>query len=271
LPATDFQRRICRAIAENRIENGESYVAGGTALNTILRSPRLSADIDLFHDAGDAVVASYRADRNVLERLGYSIQLKAELPSFIECIVSTDSDSVILQWLHDSAFRFFPLQTHPDFGLTLHPFDLATNKVLALVGRLAVRDWFDVIQCHSLLQPLGYLAWAAAGKDPGLSPAFIVDQAHRSGRYTQIEVDTLIFEEQTPNARELALEWKQMLRDAADIVEVLPARHIGACLLDTEGNLLTAPLSELTRLMKADAIIYHQGCLRGAYPVVKPS
>jgi hypothetical protein len=36
---------------------------------------------------------------------------------------------------------------HPDFGLTLHPFDLATNKVLALVGRTEVRDWVDMVEC----------------------------------------------------------------------------------------------------------------------------
>ena len=28
----------------------------------------------------------------------------------------------------------FPLLEHEQLGLTLHPFDLATNKVLALVG-----------------------------------------------------------------------------------------------------------------------------------------
>ena len=53
---------------------------------------------------------------------------------------SRDRESVLLQWVKDSAFRFFPLVEHADFGLTLHPFDLATNKVLALVGRLEVRD-----------------------------------------------------------------------------------------------------------------------------------
>ena len=33
-------------------------------------------------------------------------------------------------------------------GLALHPFDLATNKVLALVGRLEARDWVDVLTCE---------------------------------------------------------------------------------------------------------------------------
>jgi len=40
-------------------------------------------------------------------------------------------------------------------ALALHPFDLATNKVLALVGRLEVRDWVDVIECDRRLQPFG--------------------------------------------------------------------------------------------------------------------
>lgn len=51
----------------------------------------------------------------------------------------------------DSANRFFPLQPHEDLGLTLHPFDLATDKVPALVGRLEVRDWIDVIASHEHL------------------------------------------------------------------------------------------------------------------------
>ena len=63
-----------------------------------------------------------------------------------------------MQWVRDSAFRFFPLVTHEQLGLVLHPFDLATNKVLALVGRLEVRDWIDVIECSRRLQPLGFLA-----------------------------------------------------------------------------------------------------------------
>jgi hypothetical protein len=50
---------------------------------------------------------------------------------------------------------------HDDLGMMLHPFDLATNKVLALVGRVAARDWIDIITCHERLSPFGLLAWAA--------------------------------------------------------------------------------------------------------------
>jgi len=36
------------------------------------------------------------------------------------------------------------------------------------------------------IQRLGYLAWAASGKDPGFSPAAILDQAGRSSRSTRM-------------------------------------------------------------------------------------
>jgi hypothetical protein len=55
---TEFQRGVCRIIAANRMRGGESYVAGRAALSTITASPRISRDIDLFHDSGEAVVAT---------------------------------------------------------------------------------------------------------------------------------------------------------------------------------------------------------------------
>ena len=37
---TEFQRTICHLIAGQRIASGESYVAGGVALNTVTGSPK---------------------------------------------------------------------------------------------------------------------------------------------------------------------------------------------------------------------------------------
>lgn len=64
---TPFQRDVCRLLARNRIASGESYVAFGVALNGLLSAPRVSQDIDLFHDTDDALAASWRADRLALE------------------------------------------------------------------------------------------------------------------------------------------------------------------------------------------------------------
>ncbi len=137
---TEYQRVICRLLAAQRVKSGERYVAGAAALNELLLSARVSNDLDLFHDTREAVLASWDEDRRGLELAGHKVVLIREFPAFVEAEVSDGRNSVVLQWVHDSAFRFFPLVEHPDFGLTLHPFDLATSKVLALIGRAEVRD-----------------------------------------------------------------------------------------------------------------------------------
>jgi hypothetical protein len=126
---TDFQRSVCRLIAQSRIESGESYVAGAAALNEILVAPRVSHDIDLFHDTEHALDASWQSDRKLLEAQGFLVQALRERLAFVEAVVSRSGERILLQWARDSAYRFFPLVAHPDLGLTMHPFDLATNKV----------------------------------------------------------------------------------------------------------------------------------------------
>jgi hypothetical protein len=128
---------------------------GGVALNEMMATPRTSRDIDLFHDTDEALEASWAADRHLLEDRGFTVVVIRERPSFVEAEVGKGGQSVLMEWARDSAFRFFPLVRHPDLGLTLHPFDLATNKVLALVGRLEVRDWVDLIHASERIQPLG--------------------------------------------------------------------------------------------------------------------
>lgn len=42
-----------------------------------------------------------------------------ERPGFVEAEVRQGTDAVLLQWARDSAYRCYPLITHPEFGLTL--------------------------------------------------------------------------------------------------------------------------------------------------------
>jgi hypothetical protein len=58
----------------------------------------------------------------VTEAEGYRVVPLRERPGFVEAVVSRGNQSVPLHWAQDSAYRFFPLVEHPDFGLTLHPF-----------------------------------------------------------------------------------------------------------------------------------------------------
>lgn len=268
---TIFQRDLCRIIAANRRRSGESYIAGGVALNTFLQAPRVSFDIDLFHDTEEALQATWANDRALLSSQGYEIQVLRESRAYVEVIAARDTERVILQWVRDSAFRFFPLLEDELFGLVLHPFDLATNKVLALAGRLEVRDWVDVLECHDRMQPLGYLVWAACGKDPGFSPDSLLAEARRSGRYSQPEVDELAFEGRPPDARALGLRWHTMLDDAARISAVLPAPECGKAVLAASGELYRKNVASLTNDLSLGEISFHEGRIRGVWPTIKPA
>ena len=266
---TGLQRAVCRLLADNRVASGESYVAGGVALNEVLAAARISRDVDLFHDTDEALAASWRADRRLLEANGLAVVVVRERATFVEAEVSAGGDAIRMEWARDSAFRFFPLQRHEEFGLTLSPFDLATNKVLALVGRLEVRDWVDVIVSDERAQPLGYLAWAACGKDPGFGPGAILEGAARSGRYSAEEVAQLAFEGRPPDASLLGRTWHRMLDAAREIVSLLPPDEVGTCVLDASGGLFRGDPAELQRALGGRRILFHRGRIRGAWPQLK--
>jgi hypothetical protein len=235
-------------------------------LNELLGARRVSRDLDLFHDTESAVDESWQADRRLLEEHGHAITLLRERPALVEAEVGTGQERLILEWARDSAYRFFPLVQHADFGLVLHPFDLATNKVLALVGRLEVRDWVDVIECSESLQPLGFLAWAASSKDPGFSPLSILEHAGRSGRYSAPEVASLAFQGPPPDAAVLSKRWHAALTQAAEIVAALPPAESGKCVLDANGGFLRDSGEALGRALANGRVVFHAGSIRGVLP-----
>lgn len=263
---TEFQRTICRLIAAERLRSGESYIAGAVALNVFTGASRISRDIDLFHDTSEAVEVSWNADRDLLASAGYLVRVQNQRAGFVEAEVTKNDETVVMQWTADSAFRFFPLMEHPDFGLTLHPFDLATNKVLALVGRLEARDWIDVINCDEKIQRLGYLTWAASGKDPGFSPKGILEQARRSTRYSAAEISALSFAGSPPDAGDLSRRWHTILDEANELVAALPPSEVGKCVLDSDGQLFKGDISHLHSALSRNVVRFHEGSIRGALP-----
>jgi hypothetical protein len=244
-------------------------VAGGAALGEALRTARLSRDVDVFHDTAEAVAASWDEDRRLLDAAAYRVEPVRERPGFAEAVVSRGDASVAMQWTRDSAFRFFPLVEHEVFGLALHPFDLATNKVLALVGRAEVRDWVDVLARHEQLQPLGYLAWAACGKDPGFTPQGILSEAARASRYTDAELSSLAFDGAAPSAADLSRRWHAAPLDARAVVENLPPAHAGEAVLAADARLFMGSADTLGDALSAGTMLFHRGAIGGAWPQVK--
>ena len=266
---TRLQRDICRLVASRRVSAGEAYLAGGAALGELVGGNRLSRDLDIFHDTESAVQASWDADRVDLSQHGYRVTPLRERPGFVEAVVEAHGEAVRIDWARDSAFRFFPLVEHPELGLALHPFDLATNKVLALIGRVEPRDWVDMILCADEVQPLGYLTWAACGKDPGFSPLAVLAIAARTARYSDAEIDELAFDGARPSAADLSRRWHDHLDVARTVVAKLPADEVGRCVVDDSGRLFRGGPDSLAEALSERRLHFHAGSIRGALPELR--
>jgi hypothetical protein len=267
MAVTQFQARILKMLATNRIKEGETYVAGGLALNHQLHRPRVSHDIDVFSDTDEALYCSARADRETLKSAGLAVAVKRELPFMIEVTVSDGNETTDIQWAKDSAYRFFPLVEDDVLGVTLHPFDLATNKLLALACRNVPRDWIDMVSCSEVLQPLGLLAWAANGKDNGLTPRFILEMAAKV-HYSQSELDLAILSSEDIDVVALSEKWRGMLDDARGMITLLPPDKIGTAVLNGDGTLFNGTNDALAAALREDAIVFHPGRICGAWPQI---
>ena len=262
---TEQQEVILRLLARNRIENPESYVAGGLALNYKLDTPRLSRDIDIFHDSNKAMVRSWEMDRDTLVANGFDVKPMRILEYFIEAEVSKDGRRMEVQWGTDSAYRFFPLQPDPVVGFTLHPLDLAANKLSALVGRTDPRDWIDVITAIRELQPFACLLSAACGKDPGFSPTSMLEYVARR-RYNQVEIDEKIIPKGTYDAGELCRFWHEAVESTRKVLVDFPRAEVGKAVMTKDGKLFKGDDEALRSALAAGELEFHEGTIGGAWP-----
>lgn len=262
---TEQQEEILRLLARNRIENPESYVAGGLALNYKLDTPRLSRDIDIFHDSNKAMVRSWEMDRDTLAANGFDVKSMRILEYFIEAEVSKDGRRMEVQWGTDSAYRFFPLQPDPVVGFTLHPLDLAANKLSALVGRTEPRDWIDVITAIRELQPFACLLSAACGKDPGFSPTSMLEYVARR-RYNQVEIDEKIIPKGTYDAGELCRFWHEAVESTRKVLVDFPRAEVGKAVMTKDGKLFKGDDEALRSALAAGELEFHEGTIGGAWP-----
>ena len=264
---SEFQSSILRLLAQNRRTAKGSYIAGGLALNHSLGTPRLSRDIDIFSDSIEAMHASWKLDYESLVGCGYSVKVIREIRTFIEAEVVKDGQRTEIQWGADSSFRFFPLCEDEITGFTLHPIDLAANKLSALVGRTEPRDWIDVIESIRKLQPLIYLISAACGKDPGFSPTSMLEYVARR-RYNQLEIDECIIPAGVYDAAELCRFWREEICRAREDALLFPRDKAGTCVLDKRGKPFQGTAKDLSVAINTGDVIFHEGRICGAWPKI---
>lgn len=148
MPLTDGQIAALQILASAR--DPESYVAGSTPLGRT--HVRYSGDIDIFHDREERVAQAAEADATTLASNGYALRWERRTPGVQMLIASRDDESVKLEWVADSDFRFFPTIPDPLFGYMLHPIDLALNKAQAGANRRELRDIVDLVAIHECIR-----------------------------------------------------------------------------------------------------------------------
>lgn len=267
MPLTNFQKEVLEVIVANRCE--KSHFAGGIVLNSPDDSVRFSHDFDLFHDAVEDLSASSEQDVAALRAAGFEIDLfdqKASWSracSFRKARVSSQSSMVILDWAHDSAFRFFPIVRDERLGWRLHLFDMAVNKALALAARTETRDYIDILElCR--IYPLEAILWAACGKDPGFSPLLLHKMVVRFARIDPAELDKIKARPLDPVA--MKEEWVEIYEKAQKEIMLLadesPDTPIGVAFIDKMG--------EPAWIRSNLSLQPHSPSLRGCWPTINP-
>jgi predicted nucleotidyltransferase component of viral defense system len=258
MPITDFQLYVLRLLRKHR--NPNSYIAGGIAINRAGDSARLSNDIDFFQDTDEAVSASALSDIETLRKDGCSIQVLLDQPSYWRIVVSRGEQSLKLEWVRDTAFRFYPVIEDEVLGYRLHDVDLAVNKCLALANRSEVRDILDLIQYHESGILVSTACWAACGKDPGFTPEMIIDSMRRNSiiRSEQLAAESVVKKISAP---ELKVKWLAILSSAEEQLERLPPKDLGCLYINQDGS--PADLSNTHNLQKYHR---HLGSVGGSWP-----
>lgn len=259
MPLTPFQEAVARRLAEGR--SPDSYLAGGAALHIEPNSLRYSNDLDYFNDSAERVATAFADDRRSLQRAGYEVLVQVERDGLVRAIVRRGSDATKVEWVHDTAWRFLPVIKSAVAGFTLHPLDLAINKVLALVGRGEPRDFLDTLDIIDRTLLLGPLIWAGSGKDPGFTPKMLLGMLRRSGRYHPEDFARLRLTRQ-PSLPDLKQKWLAALDEADEFLASRPPDDIG-CLYYSRA-LRDFPRDPTT----CDDVVPHFGRPGGVLPLV---
>jgi hypothetical protein len=241
VPLTKLQSHVLRVLASER--SPDSYIAG---------------DIDIFQDTEQRLEAAAQADAKALTDAGLTLTWTKIVTGKRDAKVEGLGDRMRLEWVHDSAFRFFPAQRDELFGYVLHPADLATNKTSAAADRREPRDVVDLVTIHETILPLGAAVCAAVGRFPGQSPEEMLADITRHSRFTAEEFRVLATD-QPIDVPDLHGRIRAMIEDAERFITRIPTDAVGVVFLE-RGKAVQPDLDTLEKYQR------HAGTPGGVWP-----
>ena len=257
MPLTKLQSHVLRVLAAER--SPDSYKAWDVAINR--DGPRFSGDIDIFQDTEQRLEAAAQADAKALTDAGLKFSWKKIVTGKRDAEVEGLDEKMRLEWVHESAFRFFPTQRDEIFGYVLHPVDLATNKASAAADRREPRDIADLITIHKNILPLGAVICAAVGRFPGQSPEGMLSDITRHSRFTAEELRVLATDHPL-DASDFHRRIRSMIENAEDFVSRIPSDAVGVVFLE-RGKAVQPDLEALGKYQR------HAGAPGGVAVIVR--
>jgi hypothetical protein len=208
-----------------------------------------------------SLAVSVLADTTALRNAGFDVQLEPERETFRRAVVKKNRGQTKIEWVFDSAFRFFPVDPDAELGWKLNFWDAATNKVLALAGRSELRDCLDLVYLHQRHLHLGALVWAAVCKDPGFTPESLIDWMRRHAVFRPDDLLALATTHPV-TLQILKKDWLEASESALELVLRLPMEEAGCLYLDSQG-MPSCPDPGSPEFFK---LTRHFGSVKGAWP-----
>lgn len=168
---TPLQRKVLHTLFEKGLGERGYVLTGGTALAEFYLGHRYSDDLDFFSSGEVPATQIYEFVDNALAQADLAVErqwaTQSPAESFLPLLVTAANDPgpLVLHFSsHNPPALAPPLDASPVRVDSLE--DIAVNKVCTVLGRLEVKDFFDVysvlVECD---WPLDYLIARAAAKE----------------------------------------------------------------------------------------------------------
>lgn len=171
---TPLQIRVQRVVAEV-IAPSRFALAGGGALISLGLTARQTNDLDYFSSDESDVAHYVPLVIKALQLDGLAVEMTQQSHSFVRMAVSFESERTELDFGLDA--RLFPTQ-EGEFSPVLSSRELAVDKVLAVFGRAAARDFVDLAALTQFFD-LDSLLHLAKEKDPGFELGIFLQATNR--------------------------------------------------------------------------------------------